>query len=103
MPSPFSPASLATKHLLILKSVGKIYLGAHINKMVDSSRKTVSWILRVLRNRSKAVIIQLYESLIRSKLEYCFPLWDPWQDIQTIEDVQLHFTYRISGMFQTYW
>ena len=80
--------------------------GPHINKMVNSSRKLVSWILGVFRDRSKAVMLQLYKSLIRSKLEYCCPLWDPWlvQDIQTIEDVQRHFTNRISGMSNmTYW
>ena len=46
-----------------------LYLGARKNKMVNSSRKMVSWILGVFRERSKAVMLQLYKSLIRSKLE----------------------------------
>ena len=78
----------------------------HINKMVGSARNMAAWALGVFRDRSKPVMLQLYKSLIRSKLEYCCPLWNPWlvKDIQSIEDVQRHFTKRISGMSNmTYW
>ena len=78
----------------------------HINKMVDSARKIASWALGVFKTRSKDVMLQLYTSLIRSKLEYCCPLWNPSlvKDIQAIEDVQRFFTIRISGMSHlSYW
>ena len=78
----------------------------HINKMVASARKVSSWVLGVFRDRSKVVMLQLYKSLIRSKLEYCSPLWNPSivRDIETIEDVQQFFTNRISGMSDlSYW
>jgi retron-type reverse transcriptase len=78
----------------------------HVNKMVNDARKMASWTLGVFRDRSKVVMLQLYKSLIRSKLEYCCPLWNPSlvQDIQTIEDVQRYFTNRISGMSDlSYW
>ena len=78
----------------------------HINKMVASARKVASWVLGVFRDRSKVVMLQLYKSLIRSKLEYCSPLWNPSivRDIETIEDVQRFFTNRISGMSDlSYW
>ena len=71
----------------------------HINKMVCSARKTASWVLGVFKDRSKLVMLQLYKSLVRSRVEYCCPLWNPLKvtDIQTIEDVQRHFTRRIAG------
>ena len=74
--------------------------------MVASARKVASWVLSVFRDRSKVVMLQLYKSLIRSKLEYCSPLWNPSivRDIETIEDVQRFFTNRISGMSDlSYW
>jgi len=78
----------------------------HINKMVDGARRMAAWTLGVFKDRSKPVMLQLYKSLIRSKLEYCCPLWDPSlvQDIQMIEDVQRYFTKRITGMSDlSYW
>ena len=71
-----------------------------------SARKVASWVLGVFRDRSKVVMLQLYKSLIRSKLEYCSPLWNPSivRDIETIEDVQQFFTNRIPGMPDlSYW
>ena len=51
-------------------------------------------------------MLQLYKSLIRSRVEYSCPLWDPSMihDIQTIESIQREFTRRISGMSElSYW
>ena len=70
--------------------------------MVASARKVASWVLGVSRARSKVVMPKFNQSLIRSKLEYCSPLWN--RDIETIEDVQRLFTNRISGMSDlSYW
>lgn len=46
----------------------------HISNMVKNTRKMASWTLGVFRDRSKPVMLQLYKSLIRSRLEYCCPL-----------------------------
>ena len=37
--------------------------------------------------------------MVRSKLEYCCPVWNPDKigDIETIESIQRHYTRRISG------
>jgi hypothetical protein len=71
----------------------------HINKMLAGAIKTASWVLGVFKDRSKPVMLQLYKSLIRSRVEYCCSLWNPVKvtDIQTIEDVQRNFTWRIAG------
>ena len=78
----------------------------HINIMLDTARRVASWVLGVFKDRSKDVMLQLYKSLIRSRLEYCCPLWDPTsvRDIEEIEQVQRHFTRRIAGMSsKNYW
>ncbi|KAL5255606.1 hypothetical protein ACHWQZ_G010992 [Mnemiopsis leidyi] len=78
----------------------------HINIMVDKARQISSWVLGVFRDRSKPVMLQLYKSLIRSRVEYCCPLWNPTKiaDIQLIESIQRQFTRRIRGFKDTnYW
>ena len=78
----------------------------HINIMIKNARTIASWVLGVFKDRSKDVMLQLYKSLIRSRVEYSCPLWDPSKvgDIQTIEGIQREFTRRIAGMSNlTYW
>ena len=69
----------------------------HITTMIASARKVCSWVLSVFRDRSKPTMLLLYKSLIRCKLEYCCPVWDPTQigNIQNIEDIQRNFTAKI--------
>ena len=46
------------------------------------------------------------KSLIRSRVEYCCPLWNPTKiaDIQSIESIQRQFTRRIQGLRNiNYW
>ena len=58
-----------------------------------------SWVLSAFRDRSQLTMLTLFKSMVRSKLEYCCPLWDPPKiaDIQSIEGVQRQFTRRIAG------
>ena len=51
------------------------------------------------RDRSQYLMVTLLKSLMRSKLEYCCPLWNPTKisDIICIENVQRQFTRRISS------
>ena len=57
----------------------KLSWSLHINKIVDCSKRLTSWILSVFYSRDKEVILTLYKSLIRSRLEYCCPLWHPYK------------------------
>ena len=72
----------------------------HINKMTADARKMASWVLGAFRDRSVLTMTTLFKSLVRSKLEYCSPLWNPARisDIQAIENIQKQFTRRISGL-----
>ena len=44
-------------------------------------------------------MLTLYKTMVRSKLEYCCPVWNPAgiTDIQNLESVQRSFTNKISG------
>ena len=72
----------------------------HINQMTKEARKMASWVLGAFSDRSTHTMITLFKTLVRSKLEYCCPLWNPAKimDIQTIENVQKRFTRKIAGM-----
>jgi hypothetical protein len=88
----------------LVKDLG-IYLSSdlswtpHINIMVDNARKMASWVLGVFSDRTKVVMLQLYKTMVRCRVEYCCPVWNPVKvgDVQTIEDIQRHFTRKIKG------
>ena len=71
----------------------------HVNIVVCDARRIASWILGTFRDRSSLTMTTLFNSLVRSKLEYCCPVWNPYKikDIQALEKVQREFTRRISG------
>ena len=78
----------------------------HIEMTVQGARKMAAWALSAFRDRSQTVMLTLYKSLIRSKLEYCCPVWSPTNvgDIQKLENVQRFFTRKIAGCKELqYW
>ena len=77
-----------------------------INTTIDAAQLMASWVLGVFEDRSRPVMMSLYNSLIRSKIEFCCALWNPAKidPIQRIEAIQREFTRRIQGMSKlTYW
>ncbi len=51
-------------------------------------------------------MLTLFQSLIRTRLEFCCEIWNPYllKDIRRIEQVQRSFTVRITGMRDlNYW
>ena len=58
------------------------------------------WLLSVFYTRDSKILLSLFSSLIRSKLEYCGVLWNPYliKDIVKIEGVQRNFTSKMKGM-----
>ena len=49
-----------------------------------------SWVLSAFRDRSTLLMLTLYKSMVRSRLEYCCPLWNPVKigDIQKLENIK---------------
>ena len=72
---------------------------AHIQKITKEANVIAAWVLSVFRDRSQYLMVTLLKSMIRPKLEYCCPLWNPNKigDIQCIESIQRQFTRRISS------
>merc|ERR1719290_229915 len=57
-------------------------------------------LLRTFETRARRPMIMLYNTFLRSKLEYCCMVWSPseQQEINKIEDIQRIFTKKIDGM-----
>ena len=78
----------------------------HINNITDAARKMCSWILSVFETRDEVTLMTLYKSLVRSRMEFCCPLWNSSkaEDIIKLETIQRNFTSRIVGYTEfTYW
>ena len=78
----------------------------HINTITNGGKKIAAWTLSVFQNRSAEIMLPLYTSFVRSRLEYNSPLWNPTKvaDIMKLETVQRTFTSRISEVRHlSYW
>ena len=60
------------------------------SETVKSANKIANWILIVFSDTSKSVLLALFKSLISSKLEYSFPVWNPplIRDVENLESTQ---------------
>ena len=69
----------------------------HISTIAEDGRKMLGWVLSVFKDRSQLTMLTLFKSMVRSKLEYCCPPWDPssLSDIKQLEQIQRLFTSKI--------
>ena len=78
----------------------------HICTLYQTGKRLVAWILNVFYSRDKFVMLTLFNSLVRSRLEYCAQIWDPSKikQINKLEQLQRSFTRRIINMGSfNYW
>ena len=88
----------------IVKDLG-VYLSndigwsVQVNEAVQSANKMANWVLSVFFTRSESVMLTLFRSLVRSRLEYSCPVWNPslLGDIKKLESTHRVFTRHISG------
>ena len=69
----------------------------------DAAKKAnqaLGMIKRNITSRSPNILLRLYKSLVRPRLEYAVQAWTPWmrKDIDLLESVQRRFTRMINGM-----
>ena len=79
---------------------------AHISTIAEEGRKMLSWILGIFQDRTRLTMLTLYKSMVRSKLEYCCPLWNPSlvAEMLKLERIQRIFTSKVEGCRElTYW
>jgi hypothetical protein len=78
----------------------------HISNLCRTGKRLVAWVLNVFYARDKLTMLTLFNSLIRSRLEYCSQIWDPSKVklINDLEQLQRSFTRRIMHMSNfNYW
>ena len=71
----------------------------HITKITNEAKRFAGWIFRVFKSRRPEIILLLYNTYVRPRLEYCSPLWSPYQKRHQyqIEAIQRTVTSRILG------
>ena len=68
--------------------------GDHIHSLCKKGKQLSGWILNVFHSRDKSVMLTLFNSLVRSRMEYCSQIWDPHKvgEINALEQIQRNFT-----------
>ena len=88
-----TPSGQAIIPSKIIKDLG-VYLrndigwSAQVNEAVQSAKKMANWVLSVFSTRSESVMLTLFKSLVRSRLAYSCPVWNPslLGDIKKLSD-----------------
>ena len=72
-----------------------------VSEAVQSANKMANWVISVFTDRSKVVMLTLFKTMVRSRLEYSCPVWNPslMADIKKLESSQRAFTRHISGCY----
>jgi ribonuclease P/MRP protein subunit RPP40 len=76
----------------------------NIYSCIKEANRMIAWISRIIVNKDKFVMLNIYKTLIRPRLEYCVQLWNPkachgnWSIILDLESVQRKFTRLINGI-----
>lgn len=90
--TPLSPVSVIRDLGIYLDS--KLHLDQHVNHITNRAFQLYGFVMRTCCSfKRSSSYIYLYKTLIRSQLEYCTPVWNPYYTkyIDQIEAVQRKF------------
>ena len=81
-------------------STNDLMFKEHMEKIINSSKIVMGMLLRTFSTRDKEPMLKMFNTYIKSKLEYCCIVWSPVRQewIYELEKVQKCFTSRINGM-----
>jgi len=81
---------------VMISSSGKVSEQCHI--AATKANSVLGMIKRTVKSRSRDVVVRLYKTLVRPKLEYCVQMWCPYlqKDIDKLEQVQRRATRLIN-------
>ena len=74
----------------------------NIYNCIKEANRMMAWITRNIVNKERNVMLNIFKTLIRPKLEYCVQIWNPvarhgnWSIIIELESVQRRFTRMIN-------
>ena len=49
----------------------------HIHQMLKTAKKIASWVFSVFSDRSPFLMLTLFKTMVRSRVEYCCPVLNP--------------------------
>ena len=81
---------------------GDLKWNDNIHSCIKDANRMIAWITRNIINKDKYVMLNIYKTLIRPKLEDCVQIWNPkahhgnWSIIIELEAVQRRFTRLIN-------
>ena len=100
-----NPANEVIKKGNSVKDLGiicnsKLSFKEHIQSVVVASRRMSGMILRTFHSREPEIMMKLFSTYLRSKMEYCCSIWSPsmQNEINELERIQKSFTSKINGM-----
>ena len=81
-------------------STNDLLFEEHMKKTINSCRVVSGMLLRTFSTREKEPMLRMFNTYIKSKMEYCCIVWSPvshkW--IYELEKIQKTFTSKINGM-----
>jgi len=81
-------------------STNDLLFKEHMGKTINSCKIVIGMLLRTFSTREKEPMLRMFNTYVKSKLEYCCIVWSPIQQtwIYKIEQMQKNFTKKINGL-----
>ena len=92
-------ANKTLKDLGVFTSEG-VSFEEHIENVVQSRKIMSGLLLKNFETRDTKLMMKMFDAYIKSKIEYCSLIWNPWkkEDIGKLERIQKNYTRKFKGL-----